>query len=234
MSDLELGPYIGVSGAVLAAATLLSRPAVAGNPKLLVFLHVAVKQRALQSQLQAALSGIEVTAVGRIGDWERALKEGTDAVVALPPVLSAYKLSPTLRGQRGGAADEKYSLIGVGAAPNPSAVATVGALDLLGRDGTTKFVKDLLGAGPKVERVSKVEDLLPLLQMQRADAVLLPTRLFAEIRSASKLTLATKELGKSIGLPAAASVTPAGAQVVAALSKVAANVSKTLGVDSWR
>jgi hypothetical protein len=200
---------------------------------LLVFLHLAIKQRALQSGLQAALSGIEVTAVGRVGDFERSLKEGTDAVVALPVVLEAFKLSPKLRGSRGGSGEEKYSLVAVGTAPDPQKIASVGALDLLGREGTNGFVKGLLGAAPRIERVSKVEDLLPLLQMQRADAVLLPSRLYAEIKGASKLNLAQQELSRTVALPAAAGVTAAGAHVLAALGKMPAQAAKTLGVDSW-
>ncbi|MGC4067225.1 MAG: hypothetical protein QM784_21805 [Polyangiaceae bacterium] len=124
--------------------------------------------------------------------------------------------------------------MGVGANPEPAKLASVGALDMLGRDGTNGFVKSLLGAAPRVERVSKVEDLLPLLQMQRVDAVLLPSRLFAEIKSASKLALVPRELDKSIGLPALATVTPAGDQIAAAVGKMSAGVSRTLGVDSWR
>jgi hypothetical protein len=234
MGDHDYNQVVRVSGAVLAAVTLVANHAAAGNLKLLVFLHVSVKQRALQSELQGALPGIDVTTVGRVGDWERAIKEGTDAVIALATVLREYKFNPTLRGQRGGSTEEKYALVGVGAVPDPTKVMTVGALDLLGRDGTTRFVKDIMGASPKVERVSKVEDLLPLLQMQRADAILLPERLFVDVRNASKLPLASKELGKGVGLPAAANVTPAGAQVLGAVGKLSTKVSKTLGVDSWR
>jgi len=57
----------------------------------------------------------------------------------------------------------------------------------LGRDGTNAFVRGLVGSNVKVERVAKVEDLLPLLQMQRADAVILPSRMFSEIKSTSSL-----------------------------------------------
>jgi hypothetical protein len=224
---------IGI-GAVIAAATLLARPAQALSGKLLVFLHVAVKQRALQSELQGALGGLEVTTVGRVGDFERGLKEGVDAVLSLPAVLSAFKLSAKLRGARGGSTEEKYSLVGTSGEPVPSQVGAVGALDLLGRDGTNSFVKELLGATPRIERVSKVEDLLPLLQMQRVDAVLLPSRLFNEIKSASKLTLVQKELGKSVGLPAVATVKSSGDAIVSAIAKMPAPVSKKLGVDSWR
>jgi len=202
--------------------------------KLLVYLHLAVKQRALQNDLQGALPGHDVNAVGRIGDFERLLADGVDAVLALPVVLGAYRLSPALQGQRGGSSEEHYSLVGVGSPPEPAKVQSVGALNLLGRDGTNNFVKSLLGVTPKIERVSKVEDLLPLLQMQLVEGILLPGRLFAELRSASKLALAPRELAKPVGLPAVATVTPGGAQLVQAVGKLPANVAKLVGVDSWR
>ncbi|HMA96520.1 MAG TPA: hypothetical protein VKP30_27735, partial [Polyangiaceae bacterium] len=213
----DSGLAIGAAVALAATASLATKTAHAAAPKLLVFLHVAVKQRALQSALQGGLPGTEVTAVGRVGDFERALKAGTDAVLASLPVLSSFRLRVQLQGSRAGASDEKYALIGVSAEPNPAKVASVGALDLLGRDGTNTFVYGLLGAAPRVERVSKVEDLLPLLQMQRVDAILLPSRLFAEVRSASKLLLVSTELRKTVGLPAVATVTPSGDAVAASV-----------------
>lgn len=225
---------LGAAGALLVASSLATRTARANSPRLLVFLHVAVKQRALQSALQSGLSGIDVTAVGRIGDFERSLKDGTDAVLAVPPVLAAFKLNARLRGVRGGAPEEKYSLVGVGAEPVADKVSVLGALDLLGRDGTNGFVRGLLGSMPRVERVSKVEDLLPLLQMQRVDAILIPSRLLVEIKAASKLSLVQTELGKTVGLPAVAALTAAGEAVAASVGKMPAAVARTLGVESWR
>jgi len=201
--------------------------------RLLVYLHVAIKQRALQSELESTLPGAEVIAVGRIGDFERLLKERVDAVLALPVVLSAYKLSAGLQGRRAGSDEERYVLVGVGSPPVASRVTTVGALDLLGREGTNAFVKGLLGASPKVERVTKFEDLLPLLQMQRADSVLLPARLFPELGSASKLALKAQEISKGVGLPAAASLTQNGPDLLRAIGRMRANVAKLVGVDQW-
>lgn len=225
---------LGAAGALLVAASLATKTAQASSPKLLVFLHVAVKQRALQSALQTGLAGVDVTAVGRIGDFERALKAGTDAVLAAPPVLSAFKLSAKLRGIRAGASEEKYSLVGVGAEPVANKVSVVGALDLLGRDGTNAFVQSLLGSLPRVERVSKVEDLLPLLQMQRVDAILVPTRLLVEIKAASKLALVQTELGKTVGLPAVAALNAAGETVAASIGRMPTALARMLGVESWR
>jgi len=220
--------------ALAVVSELVSRTASAGASKLLVFLHVALKQRAFEGELQAALPGVEVRAVGRLADFERALGDGADAVLSLPPLLTAHGLTPKLQGLHGGSPDEKYSLVGAGTAPDPARVAAVGALDLLGREGTNAFVYGLLGSRPKVERVTKFEDLLPLLQMQKVDAIVLPTRLLPELQEASRLQLAPRELTKLVKLPAVASVGAGGADVIAAITHLGGKVAKTLGVDAWR
>lgn len=220
--------------AALAVTELVSRAAEARSPKLLVFLHVALKQRAFESELQAALPGLEVRTVGRLGDFERGLEDGQDAVLSLPPLLASHGLTPRLQGVRAGSPDEKYSLVGADSAPDPARVAAVGALDLLGHDGTNAFVWDLLGARPKVERVTKFEDLLPLLQMQKVDGILLPSRLVPELQTASRLALAGRELPKFVKLPAVASIGGGGSDVLAQIVHIPPKVSKTLGVDAWR
>ena len=201
--------------------------------KLLVYLHVAVKQRAFQSLLGTGLPGVTTTAVGRVADFERALQDAPDAVLTLPVVLAAQGLSPALRGISRGSPEERYALVGTGGAPEAGKVASVGALDLLGRDGTNRFVKRLVGQQARVERVTKIEDLLPLLQMQRVDAVLLPARLVAELRTASRLPLAQRDLEITVALPAAANTGPAGAAVLSAIGKMPRDISKLLGVEEW-
>ena len=203
-------------------------------PKLLVFLHVAVKQRAFQGELQAALPGVDVTAVGRIADFDRELQDHPDGVLTLPVVLSAHRLDAKLRGRHQGSIDETYALIGADTLPDASRIQSVGALDLLGREGTNTFVEQLLGTHPKVERVTKVEDLLPLLQMQRVDAVLLAGRLFAEVKAASRLTLMARELTRRVELPALANLSPGGTQLTALVSRLPSRLSSAVGVDEWR
>ena len=175
-----------------------------------------------------------MTAVGRIADFDRALEQTQDAVITLPVVMALRGLSARLRGFRFGASDEKYSLVGTDSPPDAASLSSVGALDLLRREGTTAFVHRLLGSEPKVERVTKFEDLLPLLQMQRVDAVLLPARLFSEIQASSRLNLTQTELGARVGLPALAQVTPAGSQITSAIVRMPPEAAKPMGVEEWR
>jgi hypothetical protein len=234
-SDAESSPgSSALSLGVALGTALVAGSAQAAGGRLLVYLHIAVKQRAFQSLLQTGLPGITTTTVGRIGDFERVLAQGQDAVLTLPLVLGALGLTATLRGHRAGASEEPYALVGTGSAPDPKRVNAVGTLDFLGRDGTNGFVRRMLGRDARVERVTKVEDLLPLLQMQRVDAVLLPTRLFSELQATSRLPLVQQALDARVGLPAAASVGPAGASVISAIARLPRDVSKLLGVDEWR
>lgn len=225
---------IGAAGFALAIAATAERGMAAEGGRLLVFLHVAVKQRALQSALQQSLPGITVTAVGRIGDLERGIQEGQDAVLSLPVVFAAKGLSVKVQGLRESAADESYVLVGVNAPPDPTKIKSVGTLDLLGREGTTAFVNKLVGGQPKVERVTKVEDLLPLLQMEVVECVLMASRFLADLRSTSRLPLASTELAERVGLPAVAAVGPQGGEVAAAVSRMPAPEMRMLGVDQWR
>ena len=77
------------------------------SPRLLVFLHVALKQRAFQSELQGALGALAVTAVGRTADFDRALDERPDAVLTVPLVLAAHGLPIALQGLRRGAPEDR-------------------------------------------------------------------------------------------------------------------------------
>jgi hypothetical protein len=203
-------------------------------PTLLVFLHVALTQRAFQSELQAALGDIGVTAVGRTADFDRGLAERPDAVLSLPVVLAAHGLPTNLQGIRNRSTEETCVLAGVDAPPDPAKVASVGVLDYLGREGMNRLVLGLLGRQPKVERVTKVEDLLPLLQLQRVDAILLPLRLLGEVRAPSRLNVVTRELPRGIGLPAVATVGPRGPQVMQAIRRLPPPMVKSLGVSEWR
>jgi hypothetical protein len=203
-------------------------------PRLLVFLHSTLKQRAFQAELQGALPAIDVTAVGRTADFERGLGDRPDAVLTLPLVLAAHGLAGALQGTRRGSPEETYVLASVDAEPDPARVATVGVIDFLGRDGMNGFVTTLLGTHPKVERVAKVEDLLPLLQLQRVEAIVLPLRLLAEVGAPSRLTLVPRELAQRVGLPAVATLAAGGAQVVQAVRHLPTGMAGELGVTEWR
>src|SRR6185295_10518317 len=121
---------------------------------------------------------------------ERLQSSPPDAAIAPAPVLEAFgqavKLQGTLRGQP----TEPYILLSAQTLSLESlASKTIGSVDLVGRSDLPGFVGSVLHLpnSPRIQRVTKVEDLLQLLRFGKADAVLLPERLVAGLKAKTKM-----------------------------------------------
>ena len=215
----------------LARQAFAAPPGAAGG-RLLVFLQLDMKQGVLQKLLRDAI-GAEVTAVGRVADFERELEKSPDAVLTLPPVLEEHGLAVKLQGRRAESDVEPCVLVGNGAPPRPDSVRRLGALDFLGHKGMKDFILHLLGASPSVKRVTKFEDLLPLLQLDMADAILVPKRLVSALTARTELKLETTDVG-NLSLPAAVALGPKGNVVLEAVKVLPKALAVEMGVEAWR
>jgi hypothetical protein len=228
--------------ALMTAGALLLYAMVAfsqNRPRLLVYLHTEVKSRALEALLARQMPGTEVIVCGRYRDFTRELSISADAALAIDPVLQANALNGDLKGLRGGRDSEPYVLLSIGGNIDEARFSTIvlGTVDLLGREGTTDFVTTLLGleAAPAIKFVIKSEDLLPLLQFQSADAVLLPAREAIRTKNLSKLDLQITPLATRVGLPAVAFRNDTGRRLIRPLVlALDAETNAKLGVDTWR
>lgn len=215
----------------LAREALAAPPGIAGS-SLLVFLQLDMKQGVLQSRLREGL-GVSVTAVGRVADFQRELEKAPDVVLTLPLVLEEHGLAVRLQGRWAERDEEPCVLVGNGAPPRPETVRRLGALDFLGHKGMKAFVLRLLGSSPNVKRVTKFEDLLPLLQLEMADAILVPKRLVPALATRTALKLEMTEVGQ-LSLPAAAVLSPAGQALLERFKALPKKLSSEMGVDAWR
>jgi len=214
----------------------LAAKAARADGTLYVYLPLDVPPRALEKGLGTGLPGVTVTVFGRYKDFEKAAEhDHPDAVMSLRPVLEARKLKPALQGTTGGKPSETYVAMTVGDATALTG-KSIGAVDLMGRKETTAFFAKLLSlTEPKLTWVTKTEDLLPLLQFQTADIVLLPQRSVAAIKSKSNLALKTTGLPTiEVGLPAVASVGPNGAAIVDGIRKLSKDTNLMIGVTQWQ
>jgi hypothetical protein len=220
-----------------------------GEPKLAhaaaarvyVFVTTSVRPHVLQRMLEDEMPNVAVSVFGRVGDFTNALEEAPpDAALAIAPVLFALGYQPLLQGSWGGSTVEQYLVLSE-AELRPEALSelTLGCVDVVGRKKLPEFVAAVLGLPrpPEVQRVTKVEDLLKLLQFKRADALLLPERHLAEIREVTKMSvkimrpLGAKVLRTAIAFPGQQ---PGGRHPVeAALRGLSKNVLQHLGVDAW-
>jgi hypothetical protein len=228
-------------GAAFFLATLGAAPvapAQTGKPVVHVFLQLDAKSGALEKMLQQQLPALGVTVFSRYRDLEDASASAKpDALVAITPVLQQRGKKAALQGTRGGKDVEPYLLVSVGSVLDGSLSGkTIGAVDVMGRDGTQTFVAGLVKANDvKVKRVAKTEDLLPLLEFSAADGILIPSSALARLTERTRLDIKSKEApGGPVGLPALAILNDASKDaIVKALSGVDAATKKILGIDAW-
>jgi len=227
-----------VGSALAGAGVVLGRsPSAVGaaGPSLYVFLHSLLEARALSRLFEVALPGVAVWVLTKSRDFSVVRARNPDAVVALAPVLVANGFTPVLQGYKDGQASEPYVLLSPRPV-TPNSVKAVGAIDILGRREMGEFVSSLLGGNqPQVEPVTKLVDLLALLQLGRVDAILLPARHANPLMSRTRLSLTVSRLaGKGVGLPAFHASTAEGQRMKGVFAALPSGVVKELGVDSWR
>jgi hypothetical protein len=214
----------GVPGAVAAAQL-----------SLYVFVHSLLEARALSRLFEAALPGVAVVVLTRSRDFSGVRTRNPDAIVALAPVLVGNGFTPALQGYKAGKPSESYVLLSARSV-TPSSVKSVGAVDILGRRAMADFVSSLLGGNqPQIAPVTKLADLLALLQLGQVEAVLLPARYVSALTSRTRLTLtATRVEGAGVGLPAFCPSSVAGQRMKGAFADLPSSLLQEMGVDSWR
>jgi hypothetical protein len=228
---LELA--LGASAALVVGVGAPRTVRADGGRRLHAFVPTGMGVLSFQKLLARAMPGTQVVVFGRHRDFETGLAEGPDGVLTLEPILRAKQLRPAVVGNNPSGSTEPYALISVGRAVEPATVASVGAVDILGRQGMKEFVASLLGASPKIEPVTKVEDLLPLLQLASVDAVLAPERLVRSLQAKSKLDLRATRAPGAVGLPALSIMTAAGAVLAQDVKRLDPQVSEEMGVTRW-
>jgi hypothetical protein len=232
---------IGIAAALLGAllAIGLVAPARGADPRpaLYVYLHTDTKSATLEKALQERMPSLTVTVFGRFRDFEEAMAaRRPDAVVALQALLASQSVPVALQGLRGEHDWEPYVLLSGAALDGALDGKVIGVVDLLGRDGTQQFVTRLLKTDVKLKRVTKMEDLLPLLQFSAADAVLVPAAAVKSVTERSRLTLKVREMPEArVGLPAVGVLNAKVRELmVKQVQALDGDTCRTLGVEKWR
>ncbi|MBC8132894.1 MAG: hypothetical protein H7X95_07920 [Deltaproteobacteria bacterium] len=112
----------------------------------------------------------------------------------------------------------------------------IGAVDVLGRKDTQAFVANLLKT-PDVHTklVTKVEDLLSLLQFSAADAVLLSESAAKGLGERTRMSLFTRALPEvRVGRAAVAVLSPHAQPIVSkSLQSLDGATNRLIGIETW-
>tara|TARA_R110001592_G_scaffold238227_2_gene497736 strand:- start:24538 stop:25221 length:684 start_codon:yes stop_codon:yes gene_type:complete len=207
---------------------------------LYVYVPTDIRANVLQEQLSNICPELKVLVFGRGQDFRKEVdKTQPEAIISLLTVITRTQSYTTIaRGLIGGLPEEDYVLVSL---DKPVDVAQIdqfkiGVLDVLGRKPMTAFVSDLFKKKVKIKRVTKQEDLLPLLSFGAVEAILIPQSLYENISSKSNLNLVPTSVNIKLGL-ASAALGPKGEvrkQFAECVSKFDNNLNSILGVDQWK
>lgn len=245
---MRLNPFHPFArGLVIAALLLAVLAGLAGSagqpPRLYVFHPALVRPLALQDALARRCPGLSITVFGRLTDFQaKVASDDPEALLALPVVLRQYDAwQPRLQGLRKGQPSEPYVLLSLDKPADPAKMdgVTLGVVGLLERKPMADFVQQLVKGAPRLDRVTKVEDLLPLLTFRSASAVLVSEAVAAEFRRKSQANLVSVKVdGAKLGLAALALkkglAGAAEAEVVKAIQGLQPEEMELLGVDAWK
>ena len=210
------------------------------SESLFVFYPIAERPNVVQGKLSDACPGIDITVFGRVGDFTSRVQGGPpDAILSKPIVIQQFPdYAIQLQGARGDKTEEPYVFLSVDKGIDPAGLAdvTVGMIDILGRKEMTDFVGGFLSPTPKLKRVTKMEDLLPLLTFNMCGAILIGENSVGYFKSISQLNFViTPSGGMKNGMIAIAVKKGSNAEkILTAIKGLKSDVNTLLEVDSWK
>jgi hypothetical protein len=222
----------------LALAILLGSAGSQAGAKVYVFFPSLLRPNAIQSALSEKCSGLDITVFGRLADFQGQMTSAPpDGVIAPHAVLEQFAgYKSVLKGSLKGSTSEPlvFLSVGKGVADDGLAKLNLGVVGFLDRAKLGNWVQGAVGSQPKLKNVTKIEDLLPLLTFQNADAVLIQESAAKEIKSKSQANLVeTKAKGKYELVGVAAKDDASAKALEAAFKGLGAKEKNMLGVDGW-
>jgi hypothetical protein len=208
--------------------------------KLYVFYPTIVRPQVIQQNLSKACPDAEVMVFGRYNDFIAKIAIDSPEVIITKPVvteqMAGYSLK--LNGAFKGAADESYVILSVNEKLDVASVkaeTVIGMIDFLGRKEMMTFIAQFFPTAPKLKRVTKIEDLLPLLTFNMAQGILISEREVSYFKATSNLNFVITPLPKKVGIVAlAVKDGKTSPEILKAIKGLDAETSGMLGVDQWK
>ena len=205
---------------------------------LYIFKPTKEKATVVQDMIQKHCPDINVTVFGRVKDFIDQIESAKpSAIISLLPVVNQYNTYTILsKGALNGVTQEPYVFISIDKPIDPKNIEkmSLGVIDILGRKGMTSYIAELFGKKIEIKRVTKTEDLIPLLTFNAVDALLITKSVFDEIKSTSQLNFVETATELKIGLSTVATMNAEDqGKLKACVAKLPKDTNAILGVEKW-
>jgi hypothetical protein len=208
--------------------------------KLYAFYPTIVRSQIIQHNLMKACPNAEVMVFGRYNDFVAKIAlDSPEAIITKTMVLAQMPgYSIKAAGSFKGSDAEPYVILSVNEKLDPSAATaetTIGIIDFLGRKEMAVFIAQFFSTAPKLKRVTKIEDLLPLLTFNMAQGVLISEREVSYFKETSNLNFVITPTKFRVGIVALSVKNgTSSADIVKAIKTLNAETSAMLGATQWK
>ena len=199
---------------------------------------IPVKEREKALKSDSALSGTEITVFGKFSEFSSSLKNSKPKFLMVPATFVTY--NPDYRAvyqfTKGGQSNFKFKILSVNDEWNKNNMekGSVGIVDELGRKQTSAFIKDEVGKFKRVKRVTKTDDLMPLLVLENANFIIIRPQNYEILKA--KYTAKTNLVGesKTINYPVICALKDIPDSEVSKFANLSQAVIKALGFDELK
>ncbi|ERP31647.1 hypothetical protein [Chitinivibrio alkaliphilus] len=211
------------------------------SEQLYVYYPSPIRSSVVAQLVEDKVDGVDITVFGVYRDFVMQVRADEPETILGPAetvaALSGGEYRSVLEASKNGSTDVEYVLLSIGEAVNPEELdpsATIGVVDIMDRNEMTAFVERFVGTSVRVNHVTKVEDLLPLLTFRMAQAVLVPEARVAYFKGVSNQDFKVTPLGTK-GEIARVATRGAGEQSIVAANIISENLPDyILGGVEWK
>lgn len=161
--------------------------------KLYVYYPTVSNPEIVKNTLVKQIHGINIEVFAKHDEFTAKVNaDQPDAIITKSALISTQltNYEVLLNGQRGEKAETKYVILSTNkpiAIESVNSSTVLGVVNFLGRNGTDQFVKQFFPEQPRLKRVSKPTDLLPLLSLNVAAGILIEDFFVDYFKSTSQL-----------------------------------------------
>ncbi len=230
---------------ILLFALLCTAPG-ADKPKLFVYVPSSIRPAVFEKKLQKVCPSLNVTFYGQHRRLSKAIRQASpEGIISLEPVIDQTRydmFERALVGMQDGKNWETYLLLSREAIDLTKLdQLDIGVVDILSRRKMQEMLSEMLEIQtPQYTPVSKVSDLLSLLQVKQADGILVRKELVKTyFRRRTEMQLIDNVLPKAkMGLPVLVTIKgldPAQKKIVVdAIKALGPEMNTQLGVELWK
>lgn len=238
LSNLSISILVMVNKQVIGLIIILIISLSSRAESLFVFMPSQVRAKVMQQQISQTCPELDVTVFGRSKDFRKQIKQNPpNAILSLLPIIDHIgSFNSILQGSKAGFTEEEYVIVSVDTPLNLKDIAKkkIGVVDLMGRKPMGDFVSQLFQVAVKLKRVTKIDDLLPLLTFGSVEGVLVSESNYQQLKAKSNLNLVVTRSNLKVSLVnLALNGEGKKEKLLKCINRFDIKINRTLGVDRW-